>query len=244
MADLYPDDALGLRQFSQRYSARSFDPTSVRLVISPSQIRSQSQAYGSIETEQVFHHDSPIPKVTDTGATNSPKRPFLGDDYDDGQPRKYARGESPLKGAAGRRMNQQQHQQQRSIGANGNFQPTPLSHVQMAPPPPLPGQLAVLLSIIPKASTYEFRRFDSTKMSDMMRNVQLPNPAAVRPGPPPAQQGQAWGSYQPQPQQHPQQSGLMAGSQPNMAGMPPYSGKKSPERMSRLILDHRLIYSR
>lgn len=222
MRDLYPEEAVGLKHFAQRYGSRKFDPTSVRLVVSPTQKKTSAFLHHSIEGEQSIN-DSP-PRMTDTMATNSPKRPLPIDDFEDIQPRKFARGESPLKGAAGRRMNQQQ----RTVGTNGNFQPTPLSHVQLPPPPPLPGHLAFLLSIIPKASTYEFRRFDASKMVELLRNIQIPNAAPVRQGPLP-QQGQQWPAYPPQsqPPHHPQVPIMPPGMPPGVPGMvsPPYAGK-------------------
>ena len=226
MRDLYPEDAVGLKHFAQRYVSRNFDPTSVRLIISPTQATPTTYVYPSIEREQSINN-SPPARLSDTMATNSPKRPLPVDEFEDNQPRKFARGESPLKGAAGRRMNQQQ----RTLGTNGNFQPTPLSHIQVPPPPPLPGHLAFLLSIIPKATTYEFRRFDPSKMVDLLRNVQIPSSVPVRQsGPPPPQQGQQWPQYPPQSQHHQQSPMMPPGMPPGVPGMvpPPYSGKHPP----------------
>jgi cleavage stimulation factor subunit 3 len=221
MRDLYPEEAVALKHFAQRYGSRNFDPTNVRLIVSPTQIRPSGFVYASIEGNQSINN-SPPTRMTDTMATNSPKRPLPIDEFEDNQPRKFARGESPLKGAAGRRMNQQQ----RTVGSNGNFQPTPLSHVQLPPPPPLPGHLAFLLSIIPKASTYEFRCFDPSKMVDLLRDVQIPSSASVRQGLPP-QQGQQWPQYPPQAQQHHQPPPMLPPGMPSgVPGMapPPYAG--------------------
>jgi cleavage stimulation factor subunit 3 len=223
MRDLYPEDAVGLKHFAQRYGSRNFDPTNVRLIISATQIKSSVSVYRSIEGDQSMNN-SPPTRFSDPMATNSPKRPLPIDDFEDSQPRKVARGESPLKGAAGRRMNQQQ----RTLGVNGNFQLTPLSHVQMPPPAPLPAHLAFLLSIIPKASTYEFRRFDASKMVELLRNVQIPSSAPVRQGPPP-QQNQPWPQYPPPLQQHHQQPPMMPPAMSSgVTGMipPPYAAGK------------------
>lgn len=233
MRELYPEDAIGLKHFAQRYGSRNFDPTSVRLVVSPTQTKPSAFVYRSIEGDHPTN-DSPPTRMSDTMATNSPKRPLPIEDFEDTQPRKFARGESPLKGAAGRRMNQQQ----RAVGANGNFQPTPLSHVQIPPPPPLPGHLAFLLSIIPKASTYEFRRFDASKMIELLRNVQIPSSAPARQGPP-QQQVQQWPQYPPQAQQqhHQQPPGMAPGMPPGVPGMvpPPYAGKHCLASSSTLV---------
>lgn len=219
MRDLYPEEAVGLKHFAQRYGSRNFDPTSVRLIVSPTQTRSSGFVYPSVEGDQSINN-SPPTRMSDTMATNSPKRPLPIDDFEDNQPRKFARGESPLKGAAGRRMNQQQ----RPTGTSVNFPPTPLSHVQMPPPPPLPAHLAFLLSIIPRASTYEFRRFEPSKMVDLLRNIQIPSSAAVRQGPPPPQQGQQWPQFPTQSPQHHQPPPMMPPGVPGMVP-PPYAGK-------------------
>ena len=235
MRDLYPEDAVGLKHFAQRYGSRNFDPTSVRLVVSRTQIKPPASVYRSVESEQSINN-SPPTRMADTVAMNSPKRPLPVDEFDDIQPRKFARGESPLKGAAGRRMNQQQ----RTLGANGNFQPTPLSHAQIPPPAPLPGHLAFLLSIIPKASTYEFRRFDPSKMVDLLRNVQIPSSAPVRQVPPP-QQGQQWPQYTPQAQ--PQPPMMPPGMPPGAPGMVPlpYAGKHSSVSLFNSIRDYAFL---
>src|SRR2546423_12843711 len=108
MRDLYPE-ALGLKQFSQRFVSSNFDPTSIRPIVSASQTRPKGYIQPSIEVSEPSPN-SPAIKHVDTLATNSPKRPFPVEDFEDNTPRKMARGESPLKGAAGRRMDQQKRQ--------------------------------------------------------------------------------------------------------------------------------------
>ena len=181
MRDLYPDD-LGLRQFSQRFVSASFDPTCVRLVLSSQQMKPKPAIHPSIESQPPFSN-SPPAKLAETATTSSPKRPFPSDDVDDGQPRKVLRGESPLKGAAGRRMDQQ-----RRHNANG-LVPSSLSQMHPAPPPPLPGQINFLLSIIPKASTYVDARFDPVKMVELLRDVRIPPSPSMRPPEQPAPTG-------------------------------------------------------
>ena len=217
MRDLYPED-LGLKQFSQRFVSSNFDPTSIRPIVSASQVRPKGYIQPSIEVPEPSPN-SPGIKNIDTATTNSPKRPFPLEDFEDNAPRKMARGESPLKGAAGRRMDQQKRQ-----NLNG-FPPSSLSQVH-APPPPLPGQINFLLSIIPKATTYVDARFDPVKMVELMRDVRLPPPGSLRqpehhPSPswPPPQYQQ---QQQPQPLMHP-------GYPPPTQGMgqPQYNGKCS-----------------
>lgn len=114
MAELFPEDPK-LSQFAHRYSGDGFDPTAIRPVISPAyqQRPKGSNVMQSIEQPQPVQ-DSPMPVYENSPrpqylqTTNSPKRPFPEDFENDlNRPRKLARGESPLKGAAGRRLNEQ-----------------------------------------------------------------------------------------------------------------------------------------
>ena len=184
----FPDDPT-LELFSSRYRTPTFDIMNIHPIVSPQQIQAlRPIVTASVEAQEVVN--SPIQKVIDAITTNSPKRPFP-DDFDDIGPRKMARGESPLKGAAGRRMNQQQ--QQRQANPQGSIPPFPV-------PPPLPPQITYLLSIIPKASTYIDARLDATKMVELIRDVHLPPPSAVPsqphqpPQPPP---GAGWPPFPP-----------------------------------------------
>ena len=158
MNELYPEDP-SLKLFSERFTSRGFDPTSARPIVSSTQTKSLQTAIPSIE--------QPAPAVASPAvrqATLSPKR-GLPDDFDDGlnPPRKLARGESPLKGAAGRRLDQQKRNQ-----ASGT--------TYQLPPPPLPGQLAFLLSIIPNASHYgpSDLKFDPVETVRLLRDIRLP----------------------------------------------------------------------
>jgi len=78
-------------------------------------------------------------------------------------PRKLARGESPLKGAAGRRLDAAKRNL--AAGAAG----TPVS----APVIPLPREVMFLLSIIPPAHTYTAATFSPSKLVDLLRSVDL-----------------------------------------------------------------------
>ena len=188
----FPEDP-ALRLFSTRYSTPLFDTMNVHPIISPQQIKpSQHAILPSVEGPEDFVN-SPIQNVIDAITTNSPKRPFP-DDFDDGGgPRKLARGESPLKGAAGRRMNQQQRQAN-PPATLPSFPPTP---------PTLPPAVAYILSILPKASTYVDTRFDAVKMMELIREIKLPAPSALPnlapPQPPPPQPQPGWPPYPPPP---------------------------------------------
>ncbi|KAJ9632804.1 mRNA 3'-end-processing protein rna14 [Knufia peltigerae] len=166
MRKLFPEDP-DLKLFSSRYSTTTFDTISVHPVISPTQTQeAQTSVVNSIEVPDVVN--SPIQKVIDSITTNSPKRPYP-DDFEDAGPRKMARGESPLKGAAGRRINQQQQRQTNP----------PAGLAAFPVPPPLPPQITYLLSVLPKASTYVDARLDATKMVELIRDIHLPPPGAV-----------------------------------------------------------------
>ena len=183
MRDLFPEDP-SLILFSKRFVDDGFDPTAIRPIISPAK-QTRPKPASSIEatapTEQV-----PVPQNV-----NSPKRPLPLDDSDNDadRPRKFVRGESPLKGAAGQRMVQQ------------NSQQPPLPQIPRPPmpqpflPPPLPRDVTFLLSIIPKAETYHATKFEPKELVRLIRETnipthisQLPQQAAGRgmslPGPP------------------------------------------------------------
>lgn len=111
MAELFPEDPK-LHQFASRYTSDDFNPTSIRPVISPAfQRRPKDTVMQSIEHAPTIRENSRppydiSPRLPYIQTTNSPKRPFQGDiESDSNPPRKVARGESPLKGAAGRRLN-------------------------------------------------------------------------------------------------------------------------------------------
>lgn len=217
MSELFPEDP-ALKQFAARYSTSNFDPMSVHPIISPTQTRPKSLLYPSVELADPVN--SPIQKVIDSITTNSPKRPLVLDDSDEAQPRKILRAESPLKGAAGRRMNQQQ---QRPAAA-------------LPVPPPLPPQLAYLLSILPKASLYTDARFDAAKMVELIRECHLPPPMTVG-GPRPPQAQQPPQPSQPSmsatpgwPQQFPQHQPPMIpqGYITPSVSQPPYGTSKPP----------------
>lgn len=192
MRELFPEDP-ALKQFAARYSTSNFDPMSVHPIISNTQIQPKQFVLSSIEAADPVN--SPLQKVIDNIATHSPKRPLQFDDLEESQPRKMMRAESPLKGAAGRRMNQQQQQQQSQQQQQARpAMPFPV-------PTPLPPQVAYLLSILPKASFYTDTRFDAAKIVELIRECHLPPPMAIGgtrpPQPPPPTQ-------LPQPPQPPQ----------------------------------------
>lgn len=201
MRELFPG-LTPMDLFSDRHATEPFDPIEVFPVVSPSQIRPKTGGIiPSIEGADLPR--SPVQNVIDAITTNSPKRP-LPDDFDDNPARKMARGESPLKGAAGRRMNQQRQ-------TNGS------TSISAPLPPPLPPQIHYLLSILPKPQFYTDTRFDAAKMVNLIRDVHLPPPGQIpaqhTPQPPPI-----WPHQQPQHFAHLPQPPLPGQPFP---GMPP-----------------------
>lgn len=196
MLTLFPEDPQ-LRLFSQRFAGPTFDPMTARPIISPRtqmkpvmpSIMNSVEEHQPIMPPQIEQqriaspamHQSPhlgnlLPAVAIN--TNSPKRP-LEDAFDDGGPRKLARGESPaLKGAAGRRLDAAR----RGLAASGN---TPV----VQGPAPLPRDINFLLGIIPPAHTYTETRFKPEAMVQILRNLQgIPDPPQTQPPAP-----QRWG---------------------------------------------------
>ena len=185
ISETFPEDPR-LASFSQRFTHEGFDPTSVRPIISPStQTRPKAMPIPSIEAAPSAP-ESPRNRFVQT--TNSPKRllPIEESDNESNRPRKLARGESPLKGAAGRRLDQQKRNRQPQEMSQFEGQST----THMIPPPPLPRDVLFLLSIIPKASTYHATRFNPEEMVRLIRETNIPNSVSqLRPAPPPQNGG-------------------------------------------------------
>ncbi|KAF9731403.1 hypothetical protein PMIN04_004877 [Paraphaeosphaeria minitans] len=195
MATLFPEDPKLLR-FASRFKSPTFDPTAVRPVISPrTQMRPAMPSNIMPTVEEPVHAAPPLPVPQPERlqspaafnsprlghllpATNSPKRPL--DDADNDQPRKIIRGESPLKGAAGRRLDAAR----RNNAVGGGNTP-------VAGPTPLPKGVNFLLGIIPPAHTYQATRFRPEAMVNLLRGITLPLPgnAAAPAGPPAAHIG-------------------------------------------------------
>lgn len=93
------------------------------------------------------------------------------------------RGESPLKGAAGRRLDAlnerrlMQRERERERGGQGQtasyHQQQNMSVQHPPPPPPLPMGVNFLLSVIPPASQYNSTVFPPQKIVDLLRNIEL-----------------------------------------------------------------------
>ncbi|KAF1977038.1 Suf-domain-containing protein [Bimuria novae-zelandiae CBS 107.79] len=181
MATLFPEDPL-LERFTSRFKSTTFDPTVVRPVISPRTQMRPAMPMNAVKTVEEPQQAAPQPPVPEQHrlqspapfnsprlghlmpATNSPKRPL--EDADNDQPRKMIRGESPLKGAAGRRLDAARRNN--AVGG-GN---TPVTG-----PSPLPKGVNFLLGIIPPAHTYQATRFQPEAMVNLLRSITVPLPA-------------------------------------------------------------------
>ncbi|KAL8871935.1 MAG: hypothetical protein Q9174_002339 [Haloplaca sp. 1 TL-2023] len=167
MKDHFPEDPT-LSHFSSRFVQPGFDPTAIRPIISPA---TQTKPKAGPTSANVPAGGSPPSR--DGYVNDSPKRPLpFEDDEDDGdRPRKFARAESPLKGAAGRRL----EQQKRGQPLQGTPQP---DHVlPQQPPPLLPIAITKLLSDLPRAATYlaACPPFNPEKTLNEVRKMDLRN---------------------------------------------------------------------
>ena len=172
MKELFPDENLDL--FANRFKTTTpyiqpFDPTSVRPIVS---IKAQARpkVLPSIEKPQspraqVSASPAPFsPRPANAHLTLadqsqgrfSPKRPFLPDptNEDLAPPRKVARGESPFKGAAGRRVN----------AAKGGQTATPA----------LPRDVTIFLSILPRPElSARLPPLNTSALMTLLRHVNL-----------------------------------------------------------------------
>ena len=172
MSDLFPEDP-ALILFSRRFTQQGFDPTFIRPIISPA-TQAKPKTIPNIKAETEGVPDSPQQRINEI--INSPKRPLPTDDDDDSpRPRKLARPESPLKGAAGRRLDQQKRNRQPEMPQFNQPVPHP------PPPPPLPRDVMFLLSIIPKAETYHATKFSAEQLVKLLRETNIPTSMAQAP---------------------------------------------------------------
>ncbi|KAJ0295740.1 mRNA 3'-end-processing protein rna14 [Colletotrichum fioriniae] len=168
MSELWPADPR-LSHFANRFSVDTFDPIAYRLIISPAVQLRPKMLIPTIEQPTSVRQSPMALPVRQTaspgpqymGVTNSPKRPFAGDDYEElNRPRKLARGESPLKGAAGRRLDQQRRNQ----GA------------------PLSRDITFLLGILPPAHSYAHSpnafRLSAPNLVGLIRDTPVPDYSA------------------------------------------------------------------
>lgn len=161
MAELFPDDPK-LNYFTSRYSSDSFDPVAAPIIISKAVQMRPKLLVPIIEQPASARESIPPPRQEQSPrpqyirATASPKRPFGIEDEELNPPKRVARGVSPLKGAAGRRLDQQRRNQTSALHRDITF----------------------LLGILPPAHTYDTTRLNPINMVSLLRDTQLPDYAS------------------------------------------------------------------
>ena len=167
ISDLFPEDPR-LASFSQRFAYEGFDPTAIRLILSPG-TQARPKIIPSVEAPPSVNNSPPNNYIQ---PTYSPKRPlpFEESDTEINRPRKLIRGESPLKGAAGRRLDQQKRSRLPNEMANYEGH----GNDRVIQPPLLPRDVLFLLSIIPNASTYHATKLKPTELVKVIRDLHIP----------------------------------------------------------------------
>lgn len=193
MRELFPEDPL-LRLFAARFSNPDFDPTAVRPLISPAtQARPKALTIPTLfEQKPVSAQHSPRPSIASVTAapqiTLSPKRPLEDSDNDSARgASKIPRSESPLKGAAGRRLIANRSQLRQELQQNDSDSGTPMP-LHVAPPPmpaapQMPPEVHRLLTLMPRAESYNAQQFSAGRMVDLLRGIDLSRAQLHRPGP-------------------------------------------------------------
>ncbi|KAI1803200.1 hypothetical protein F4811DRAFT_562646 [Daldinia bambusicola] len=171
MSELFPDDP-SLTYFAARFDTGKFNPITARVIISPAKQMRLKTIMQSVEVPPTSNRSTPRPTLQPERspqpqflpAVNSPKRPFQGDDQDEYPPRKLARGASPLKGAAGRRLDQQRRAQQGQGVSSHTSGPTPI-----------PRDIAFLLTVIPPADAFRSHHFSAEGLVRLIQNTSVPS---------------------------------------------------------------------
>ncbi|ODA75977.1 hypothetical protein RJ55_08618 [Drechmeria coniospora] len=162
MAELFPSDPK-LSHFTARFSTDKFDPVAAPIIISKAVQMRPRRTAPTIERPMPRSSMPPSrqersPRPQFARATASPKRPFAMDD-DEGNPSKrLARAVSPLKGAAGRRLDQQRRNQSSALHRDITF----------------------LLGILPPAHSYDGPKLKPAAAVSLLRDTQLPDYSSWR----------------------------------------------------------------
>jgi cleavage stimulation factor subunit 3 len=164
MAELFPEDP-ELKYFVARFSSDKFDPVAAPIIISKAVQMRPKQAMPTMVEQPISLRNSPMPARQEQSprpqyvrATASPKRPLAVDDDELNPPKRLARGVSPLKGAAGRRLDQQRRNQASALHRDITF----------------------LLNILPPSQSFDAQRVNPTAMVSILRDVQLPDAATLK----------------------------------------------------------------
>ncbi|KAI1412802.1 hypothetical protein F5Y13DRAFT_179947 [Hypoxylon sp. FL1857] len=167
MTELFPEES-SLTHFAARFSTRRFNPITARVIISPARQMRPKAIMQSVEQPTFSARSSPRPvpqleRSPQLPVINSPKRPFESTDQEDFPPRKLPRGASPLKGAAGRRLDQQR----RAQGQN--------THSYVTAPAPLPADVNFFLSQLPPTETFRGHVFDPESIVRLVQKTPVPS---------------------------------------------------------------------
>ncbi|CAG9991466.1 unnamed protein product [Clonostachys byssicola] len=159
MAELFPGDPK-LNYFTSRYSTEKFDPIAAPIIISKAVQMRPRQVLPTIEQPPISARNSPAPlhqeqspRLQYVRATASPKRPLGIDEEELNPAKRVARAASPLKGAAGRRLDQQRRNQSSALNREITF----------------------LLGILPPAHTYDGQRFSPQGLTALLQSTTLPD---------------------------------------------------------------------
>jgi cleavage stimulation factor subunit 3 len=173
MGESFPEDP-SLSHFAARFSSDRFNPITARVIISPTAQMRPKNIMQSVEQVSASVRGSPHPSaLVDRSprpqfiqTVNSPKRPLAGDDQEEmNPPKRFARGVSPLKGAAGRRLDQQRRAAAQGQGASThNGAPAPISR-----------DITFLLGLIPPAYQYEAQRYKPDSLVRILRETAVPD---------------------------------------------------------------------
>ncbi|EPS44637.1 hypothetical protein H072_1418 [Dactylellina haptotyla CBS 200.50] len=160
-----------LKLFQGRHSYKVLNPSSFSPVVSPTQIRPK----GSVIRPPVA-----LPE-------RSPKRQADDSDGDvskNERPRKIPRGESPIKGAAGRRLMDQQKRAAAAAAASREQESRQTHHAkhssmsgqQVSQQPTLPDSIMYLLTMLPSAHSYRSVRFSPEEIFKLLLSLNIPAP--------------------------------------------------------------------
>ncbi|KAH7197087.1 uncharacterized protein B0J16DRAFT_278174 [Fusarium flagelliforme] len=163
MAELFPEDPK-LKSFVARFSTEKFDPIAAPIIISkavqmrPKQIVPVVEQPISLRNSPMLPRQEQSPRPQYVRATASPKRPLALDEEELNPPKRLARGVSPLKGAAGRRLDQQRRNQASALHRDITF----------------------LLGILPPSQSFDAPRVSPASLVSLLRDTQLPDYATLK----------------------------------------------------------------
>jgi cleavage stimulation factor subunit 3 len=200
MKELFPHEP-EIERFSNRFIQATFDPMGEQIVLSPTQARPKTTFLG--RAHQVPNMEPPVDSRLQLGpngpylaSTASPKRPLEDADEAETPTRKFQRAESPLKGLAGRRVQQPSGNPPMppqpgttttstggtlttitGSGAGGggfmikNYVPANAPAAVSQGPKPLAADIERLLAVLPNARTYDSAYFLPERMVDLLRRI-------------------------------------------------------------------------